>query len=105
MKVLGIMGSPRGGGNSDILLDQAIAGAKDGGAEVEKIILSKKKISGCLDCQKCNESGVCVIRDDMIELHQKILDSDAVIHSVPVPAQFACNSVTLVVNMARPLQL
>jgi multimeric flavodoxin WrbA len=58
MKILGIMGSPRIGGNSDILLDDALAGAKDAGAQVEKIILDKKKISGCKDCKKCNETGL-----------------------------------------------
>ena len=84
MKVLGIMGSPRIGGNSDILLDEALAGAKDAGAEVEKIILDKKKISGCKDCKKCNETGICVIKDDMLQIHKKILDADAIIHSVPV---------------------
>jgi multimeric flavodoxin WrbA len=84
MKVLGIMGSPRVGGNSDILLDQALAGAKEAGAEVEKIILDRKNISGCKDCKKCNEAGICVIKDDMIEIHKKILEADAIIHSVPV---------------------
>ena len=84
MKVLGILGSPRVGGNSDILLDQALSGAKEAGAEVEKIVLCQKKISGCLACEKCNETGVCVIKDDMPEIHQKILGSDALIHSVPV---------------------
>ena len=84
MKVLGILGSPRVGGNSDCLLDQALAGAKAGGGKVEKIVLCKKKISGCLDCKKCNETGVCVIKDDMREIHQKILEAGAVIHSVPV---------------------
>lgn len=84
MKVLGILGSPRVGGNSDILLKQALAGAKEAGATVEKIILSHKKIMGCLDCTKCNETGVCVIKDDMIGIHQKILKSDAIIHSVPL---------------------
>lgn len=84
MKVLGILGSPRVGGNSDILLEQALAGAKDAGGEVEKIVLSKKKISGCLDCGKCNETGVCIIKDDMQEIHKKILEADVVIHSVPV---------------------
>jgi multimeric flavodoxin WrbA len=84
MKVLGILGSPRVGGNSDILLEQALAGAKDAGVEVEKIILSKKKISGCLDCGKCNETGVCAIKDDMLGIHKKILEADVVIHSVPV---------------------
>ncbi len=84
MKVLGIMGSPRVGGNSDILLNEALAGAKAADAEVEKIILDKKKISGCHDCKKCNETGICVIKDDMLEIHKKILDADAIIHSVPV---------------------
>ena len=84
MKVLGIMGSPRVGGNSDILLDEALAGAKDAFAAVEKIILDKKKISGCHDCKKCNETGICVIKDDMLEIHKKILEADAIIHSGPV---------------------
>jgi multimeric flavodoxin WrbA len=84
MKVLGILGSPRVGGNSDILLERALAGARDAGGEVEKIVLSKKKISGCLDCEKCNETGVCAIQDDMLEIHKKILEADAILHSVPV---------------------
>ena len=84
MKVLGVMGSPRVGGNSDVLLDEALAGAKDGGAETEKIILDKMKIAGCKDCKKCNETGACIIKDDMPEILKKILDADAIIHSVPV---------------------
>jgi multimeric flavodoxin WrbA len=84
MKVLGILGSPRVGGNSDILLDQALSGAKEAGAEVEKVILCQKKISGCFDCGKCNEEGVCAVKDDMPEIHTKILEADAIIHSVPV---------------------
>ncbi len=84
MKLLGILGSPRVGGNSDVLLEQALNGAKDAGAEVEKIVLSRRKISGCLDCGKCNEAGVCAIKDDMAEIRKKILAADAVIHSVPL---------------------
>jgi multimeric flavodoxin WrbA len=84
MKVLGILGSPRVGGNSDILLDQALAGAKEAGASVEKVILAKKRISGCLDCGKCNKAGVCVIKDDMQAILKKILEADVIIHSVPL---------------------
>jgi multimeric flavodoxin WrbA len=84
MKVLGILGSPRVGGNSDVLLDQSLGGARGAGAEVEKVVLSQKKISGCLNCEKCNETGLCVIKDDMLDIHQEILKADAVIHSVPV---------------------
>jgi multimeric flavodoxin WrbA len=84
MRVLGVLGSPRMGGNSDILLEEALKGARDGGAEMEKIVLCQKKVAGCLDCQKCNETGLCVIQDDMPEIHKKILEAEAVIHSVPV---------------------
>jgi multimeric flavodoxin WrbA len=84
MKVLGIMGSPRVRGNSDILLSQALAGAKSAGATVEKIILDRKKIAGCKDCKKCNKTGICAIKDDMAEIQQKILDAYAIIHSSPV---------------------
>lgn len=84
MKVLGIMGSPRIEGNSDILLSQALAGAKEAGADVEKIILDRKRIAGCKDCKKCNKIGVCAIKDDMAEIQQKILDAYAIIHSSPV---------------------
>jgi len=84
MKVLGIMGSPRVGGNSDVLLDDALSGAEKAGAAVEKIILDKLKISGCKDCKKCNETGLCVLRDDMPDIQRKIVEADAIIHSVPV---------------------
>ncbi|OHD69819.1 MAG: hypothetical protein A2W19_09610 [Spirochaetes bacterium RBG_16_49_21] len=84
MKILGVMGSPRIGGNSDILLERALAGGKDAGAETEKIVLCRKKISGCLNCERCNATGVCAIKDDMPEIHEKILGADAVIHSCPV---------------------
>jgi multimeric flavodoxin WrbA len=84
MKILGVLGSPRIGGNSDVLLDQSLTGAKEAGAEVEKIILCQKKISGCFDCGKCNETGICAVEDDMLEIHQKILEANAVIHSGPL---------------------
>ncbi len=84
MRILGILGSPRSGGNSDVLLSQALAGAKEGGADVEKIILDRKHIAGCKDCKKCNVNGVCAIKDDMAEIREKILDAYAVIHASPV---------------------
>ncbi len=84
MKVLGILGSPRIGGNSDVLLSQALAGAKEAGADVEKIVLDHKRIAGCKDCKKCNPAGMCAVKDDMLEIQTKILDAYAIIHSCPV---------------------
>lgn len=84
MKILGIMGSPRVRGNSDLLLNEALAGAKEAGAKVEKIVLGRLQIAGCRDCKKCNKTGICVIRDDMGTIQEKILDAYAVIHATPV---------------------
>ena len=84
MKVLGILGSPRIGGNSDVLLSQALAGAKEAGADVEKIVLDRKHIAGCKDCRKCNNTGICAVKDDMEEIKKHILDAYAIIHSTPV---------------------
>ncbi len=84
MKILGILGSPRVGGNSDVLLSQALAGAKEQGATVEKIILDRKHIAGCKDCKKCNKKGVCVLKDDMAAIQEKILEAYAIVHASPV---------------------
>ncbi|MCK4274320.1 MAG: flavodoxin family protein [Dehalococcoidales bacterium] len=84
MKVLGIMGSPRIKGNSDLLLDEALKGAESQGAEVEKIIVDKLKIAPCREYYGCLKDGNCVIHDDMDGLYPKILDADAVIIASPI---------------------
>ena len=84
MKVLGIMGSPRINGNTDLLLDEALKGAQSRGAETEKIVVDKLKISPCREYYGCLKDGKCVIRDDMDGLYQKILDADAVIVASPI---------------------
>ncbi len=84
MKVLGIMGSPRIKGNTDLLLDEALKGAHSLGAETEKIIVDKLKITPCREYYGCLKDGKCVIRDDMDGLYQKILDADAVIVASPI---------------------
>jgi len=84
LKVLGIMGSPRLKGNTDLLLDEALKGAQEAGAETDKIILDKLKIAPCKEYYGCLKDGNCVIRDDMDGLYQKILDADAVIVASPI---------------------
>jgi len=84
MYVLGIMGSPRVGGNSDILLDQALKGAAETGARTEKIILNQLSINGCNDCTGCNETGECLIDDDMQSILPRIREADYIIHATPV---------------------
>ena len=84
MKVLAIMGSPRIRGNTDLLLDEALRGAQSEGAEVEKIIVDKLKISPCKEYNACLRDGNCVIRDDMDDIYPKLLDADVVIVASPM---------------------
>ncbi len=84
MRILGIMGSPRLGGNTDLLLDAALNGAQSGGAEVEKIVIDKLNISPCREHYGCFEDGNCVIRDDMDALYPKLLAADGVVVASPM---------------------
>jgi multimeric flavodoxin WrbA len=84
LKVLGIMGSPRIKGNTDLLLDEALRGAAERGAEVEKIVVDKLSITPCKEYYACLRDGKCVIRDDMDEIYGKILAADAIIVASPI---------------------
>jgi len=84
LKVLGIMGSPRIRGNTDLLLDEALKGAQNQQAEVEKIVLDKLKIAPCREYYGCLKDGNCVIRDDMDDLYPRLLGADAVIVASPI---------------------
>ncbi len=84
MRVLGIMGSPRIKGNTDLLLDEALRGAQSQGAEVEKIIVDKLNIAPCREYYGCVKDGNCVIRDDMDGIYPKLLDADRVIVASPM---------------------
>ena len=67
-RVLGIVGSPRRGGNTEILVDEILAGAAEAGADTEKIILNELNILPCQACDACKDGGECVQEDDMSEL-------------------------------------
>jgi multimeric flavodoxin WrbA len=78
------MGSPRIGGNTDLLLDEALKGAQNGGAATEKIILDRLKIGACKELYHCLIDGTCPIKDDMTALYDTILAADAIIIATPI---------------------
>jgi multimeric flavodoxin WrbA len=84
LNVLGIMGSPRIRGNTDLLLDEALKGAQSQGAEIEKIVVDRLKISPCKEYYGCLKDGNCVIRDDMDSIYPKLLGADRVIVASPM---------------------
>ena len=79
MKVLGIYGSPRPGGNSDLLLDKALEGAQSKGASIEKIFVRDLSFSGCVECGGCDETGECVLSDDLDGIYPLLLDTPLII--------------------------
>ena len=72
MKILAVSGSPRKQGNTEILLDEALQGAKAEGAGVELYRISGKNIQPCDGCWTCMKEGRCHIKDDMQELYEKL---------------------------------
>ncbi|MFC1915102.1 flavodoxin family protein [Chloroflexota bacterium] len=84
MKILGIMGSPRIKGNTDLLLDEALKGGQSQSAEVEKIVVDKLKINPCREYYGCLKDGSCVIRDDMDDIYLKLLEADGIIIASPM---------------------
>lgn len=84
VKVLGINGSPRTGGNTDILLDKALEGAKSRGAGTEKIVLNTLEFSPCQECAEVKKDGTCKIEDEMQLLYPKIESTNALILASPI---------------------
>jgi multimeric flavodoxin WrbA len=84
VKVLGLFGSPRKGGNTDLLLDEALKGAAAEGATVEGIHLSDCRITPCRECLNCFKDGACVIADEMQRIYPRLLEADIVILASPI---------------------
>jgi len=84
VNVLGIFGSPRRGGNTEVLLEETLRGAETEGAKVERLYLSDFTITPCKECHGCDATGNCVILDDMAKIYPKLLEADVVILASPI---------------------
>ena len=84
MFIFGLQGSPRIGGNTDILLSSFLDEAKNFGAKTYKLIVTKKKITPCQECSTCEREGFCPIDDDMQEVYYFIRKADIIVVATPV---------------------
>ena len=82
--VLIISSSPRRHGNSDLLCDMFAKGAEESGNNVEKIFLKDKEINYCTGCGVCNTTHRCVIKDDMAEILDEMVNADVIVLATPV---------------------
>lgn len=86
MYALAINGSPRKGGNTEILLQHALAPLEAAGWETELAKVGGKNIRGCIACYKCfqNQDKRCSVDNDVFNgLFEKILRADALILGSP----------------------
>ncbi len=84
VRVLGVLGSPRQGGNTDLLLDETLRGAAEAGAEVEKVVLDQLTIRPCTACEGCRDGVRCILDDDMGPLYGKVEVADVIVLASPV---------------------
>ena len=84
MKVLGILGSPRKGGNTELLLEEALKGAEAAGADIERLRLTEFEIMPCKECLACYQNGNCILLDDMSKIYPKLLEADIIILASPI---------------------
>ncbi len=83
-RVIGINGSPREGGNTEILLESFLEGAESIGVPTEKVVLNKLDFVPCQECENLGSNEICVIQDDLQDLFRCIEDSDVVVLASPV---------------------
>jgi multimeric flavodoxin WrbA len=83
-KILAVVGSPRKGGNTDVLVSKMAEGAGAAGAQVEVIRLGELQIRECDGCQACWRGRPCSKKDDMREIYPKIAASGTIIFGTPV---------------------
>ncbi len=88
-RVVGIVGSYRKDGYVDSAINEVLSGARDCGAETEKVFLLDQHIEFCTNCRNCmqepgSERGNCILEDDMKSILNKIDCADAIVIGAPV---------------------
>jgi len=101
--VLILSGSPRKGGNSDMLCDQFLAGAREVGHQVEKIRLAEQDINYCTGCGACFEKKMlCSQQDDMAGVLEKMVAADVIVMATPVYFYTMCGQMKTLIDRTCP---
>ncbi len=82
--ILGLLGSPRKGGNTEILLAAALEGVRGGGGRGELIRLNDLRFSPCQNCGGCAKTGRCVLDDDLTPLYERCDMAEGLLLASPI---------------------
>ncbi|MBQ3733977.1 MAG: flavodoxin family protein [Bacteroidales bacterium] len=94
LKAMFFNGSPRKNKNTAQMLESAMKGAQEAGAEVELIHLQDLNFKGCVSCFACKRKGntcggLCIQKDDLRPVLERILEADVLVLGTPVYFSFA----------------
>jgi multimeric flavodoxin WrbA len=103
MKILALIGSPRKGSNTDIIVEYLLKGSETNGHINEKLYLYDYEISPCIDCRSCKKGElVCTVNDGMKEIYPKIEGADLIIFGTPVYWYGPTAKMKLLIDRMRP---
>lgn len=103
MKILGLVGSPRKGGNTDLLVEEVLKGAAKNNHTTEKIYLYNVDIAPCIDCKACKKGKLeCVLKDGMRELYPKLEEADVIVFGTPLYWYGPSGKMKLLIDRLRP---
>jgi len=103
--VLGIVGSPRVGGNTERLVAEALRAAEENGAETELLKLADKEIKPCDACLSCRKTGECRVQDDFRPVFDKMVKADGIILATPVYFGSATPQIKALIDRAGYLSM
>jgi multimeric flavodoxin WrbA len=103
MKILALIGSPRRMGNTELLVDAALAEASKHGHVGEKLYLYDYEIKPCVDCRACKAGEkVCVLKDDMPKIYEEIDSADVLLLGTPIYWYGPTAKMKLLIDRLRP---
>lgn len=103
VKILGLNGSPRRKGNTELLLTAVLEAAKSQGAQVKKLDVCKMAISPCLGCGKCERNGECSLDDDMSTVYPLLEKFHHMVLATPVYFYGVTAQLKALIDRCQPL--
>jgi len=105
MKVIGIYGSPRKAGNTDLMLDAFLGGAEAAGGVVGRIYVRDLEIRGCLGCGHCDKTGTCIQKDDMQQVYPLLEEAQRIVVASPIYFYSVTAQLKLLVDRTQALYM
>ncbi len=103
MKVIGLIGSPRIGSNTDLLVTSILEGATANKNSTEKVYLYPLDIKPCVDCKACKKGTLqCALKDGMTPLYSKLEEADVIVFGTPLYWYGPSAKMKLLIDRLRP---